>query len=70
MIAFAFCFDTDDGSIVFSGDTSVTLNIVTLARGADILVHEAIDLTYYEQQGTPAAALSHLELSHTPVSNS
>jgi ribonuclease BN (tRNA processing enzyme) len=65
--SFAFRFDTDDGSIVFSGDTSLTPNIIMLARGADILVHEAIDLTFYEKHGTAPAQLSHLQKSHTPV---
>lgn len=38
--AFAYRFDTDDGSIVVSGDTAPTPNLVRLAKGADILVHE------------------------------
>ena len=41
--SFAFRFDTASGSIVFSGDTNRHPNLVTLARGADILVHEVID---------------------------
>ena len=40
--AFAFRFDTDDGSIVFSGDTARSENLIKLAKGADILVHEVI----------------------------
>lgn len=40
---FAYRFDTAAGSVVFSGDTAVSPNLVRLARGADILVHEAID---------------------------
>ena len=40
---FAYRFDTAAGSVVFSGDTAVSDNLVKLARGADILVHEAID---------------------------
>jgi ribonuclease BN (tRNA processing enzyme) len=40
--AFAYRFDTDDGSIVFSGDTGRSENLVKLAKGADILVHEVI----------------------------
>ncbi|MGZ9894920.1 MBL fold metallo-hydrolase [Bordetella bronchiseptica] len=39
----AFRFDTAAGSVVFSGDTAVSENLIRLARGADILVHEAID---------------------------
>lgn len=43
---FAYRFDTDYGSVVFSGDTNVSENLITLASGADILVHEAIDPTW------------------------
>lgn len=40
---YAYRFDTADGSVVFSGDTAVSANLVRMARDADILVHEAID---------------------------
>jgi ribonuclease BN (tRNA processing enzyme) len=40
--AFAFRFDAPDRSIVFSGDTNVSNNLVRLANGADVLVHEAL----------------------------
>lgn len=40
--AFAFRFDTDYGSVVFSGDTGPSDNLVKLSRNADVLVHEAI----------------------------
>lgn len=40
---FAYRFDTDAGSVVFSGDTRVSRNLIRLARDADVLVHEAID---------------------------
>jgi ribonuclease BN (tRNA processing enzyme) len=42
--AFGFRFDTPDGSVVFSGDTGPCENVVRLARGADVLVHEVIDI--------------------------
>ncbi|MEY2884278.1 MAG: hypothetical protein RL490_2002 [Pseudomonadota bacterium] len=38
--SFAYRFDTADRSIVISGDTSASPALVTLARGADVLVHE------------------------------
>ncbi|MHC1712885.1 MAG: MBL fold metallo-hydrolase [Solidesulfovibrio sp.] len=43
--AFAFRFDTDDGSLVISGDTGPDTkgNLQKLAKGADVLVHEVID---------------------------
>ncbi|QYN36957.1 MBL fold metallo-hydrolase [Pseudonocardia sp. DSM 110487] len=40
--ALAFRFESDEGSIVFSGDTSPSENLVELASGADVLVHEVI----------------------------
>jgi ribonuclease BN (tRNA processing enzyme) len=40
--AFAFRFDGPDRSIVFSGDTNMSNNLVRLAQGADLLVHEAL----------------------------
>lgn len=40
--AFAYRFDGPDRSIVISGDTTRSEAVVTLARGADILVHEAL----------------------------
>lgn len=43
---FAYRFDTSDGSVVFSGDTAVSENLVRLAKDAEILVHEAIDPTW------------------------
>lgn len=66
--AFAFRFDTAHGSVVFSGDTTVTPNMVTLARGADILVHEAIDLQVVKlaRDLTPQQ-FEHLKNSHTDV---
>jgi len=41
--ALAYRFDTNDGSVVFSGDTAKCANLVSLARDADVLVHEVID---------------------------
>jgi ribonuclease BN (tRNA processing enzyme) len=40
--AFAYRFDTVDRSIVISGDTTPTPQLVALARNADVLVHEAL----------------------------
>jgi ribonuclease BN (tRNA processing enzyme) len=38
--ALAYRFDTADRSIVISGDTTPSANLVRLAKGADVLVHE------------------------------
>ena len=40
--AFAYRFDTVDRSIVISGDTARSDNLVKLAQGADVLVHSAV----------------------------
>jgi len=62
--AFAFRFDTAYGSVTLSGDTTYTHNIPTLAKGTDLLIHEAINV-----QGAqlPPATLSHLLTSHVEV---
>lgn len=75
--AFAYRFDTADGAIVVSGDTTPSANLVALARGADILVHEV----YTDEpaggrdddDGDPPTRESlrrrqHLISSHTPLS--
>jgi ribonuclease BN (tRNA processing enzyme) len=40
--AFAYRFDAPDRSIVISGDTAPSDNLIDLARGADVLIHEAL----------------------------
>ena len=40
--AFAYRFDAADRSIVISGDTAPSDNLIKLARGADVLVHAAL----------------------------
>jgi ribonuclease BN (tRNA processing enzyme) len=40
--AFAYRFDARDRSIVMSGDTAPSDNLVKLARGADVLVHSVM----------------------------
>ncbi|MDQ2972173.1 MAG: MBL fold metallo-hydrolase, partial [Pseudomonadota bacterium] len=70
--AFAYRFDCPDRSIVFSGDTRPSENLIELARGADILVHEVIDqqaidaVVKNESQATRLRA--HLLAAHTPMS--
>jgi L-ascorbate metabolism protein UlaG (beta-lactamase superfamily) len=55
--ALGYRFDTADGSVVFSGDTSVNDDLIALARGADILVHHVADLGYLKRHGITGAAL-------------
>ncbi len=40
--AFGYRFDTADRSIVISGDTKPTQSLIDLAKGADVLVHDAL----------------------------
>lgn len=40
--SYAYRFDTAEWSVVISGDTAPTENLVRLARGADVLVHEVL----------------------------
>ena len=67
--ALAYRFDTPRGSVVFSGDTGPCDNVVRLAHGADVLVHEVIDVEYLARrlQSLPNrdAVISHLTVSHT-----
>jgi ribonuclease BN (tRNA processing enzyme) len=65
--ALAYRFDTADGSIVFSGDTTVNDSLIALAEGADILVHCVADLGYLERHGTTGAELEHMAGLHTDV---
>lgn len=65
--AFAFRLDTASGSIVVSGDTAPSENVVRLATGADVLVHEVIALDWARTQGLSRSIVEHLEASHTDV---
>jgi ribonuclease BN (tRNA processing enzyme) len=69
--AFAYRFDAADRSIVISGDTARSDNLVALARGADVLVHEAMWLPAIDQilaRNPNASSLrKHLVDSHTAV---
>lgn len=69
--AFAFRFDTVEGSVTISGDTTATDNLVTLATDTDLLLHEAIDFDWVEkaygggQTETERASIDHHRKSHT-----
>ena len=74
--AFAYRFETKDGSVVFSGDTGPDTrgNLQRLANGTDILVHEVIDPAWVDlrfgdpEPGSRMEALKvHLIQSHTPA---
>ena len=65
--AFAYRFDAPGRSIVISGDTRYSDALVALAKGADVLIHEAIYGPMIERMaGENAPALAdHLRRSHT-----
>lgn len=63
--SYGFRFETDYGTIALSGDTSEHPNVVALARGADLLVHESIYLDYYRERDFPPEFIDHLAESHT-----
>lgn len=68
--ALAYRFDTADRSVVISGDTAPSQNLVRLAQGADVLVHEvmylpAVDAMVAGFNGTRLR--QHLLASHTDV---
>jgi ribonuclease BN (tRNA processing enzyme) len=69
--AFAYRFDGPDRSIVISGDTHRSDNLVKLAGGADVLVHEAMWVPGVERllAFSPNATTlkKHIIASHTPV---
>jgi ribonuclease BN (tRNA processing enzyme) len=68
--ALAYRFDTSTRSIVISGDTAPSEALVQLARGADILVHEAmykpaIDQMLAKRPYVPPTLKKFLEQGHT-----
>ena len=66
---FAYKFETPDGTIVFSSDTAYNPKLAEFARGADVLVHEAIYLPWVDRVAAGvkngATLKKHLIDSHT-----
>jgi ribonuclease BN (tRNA processing enzyme) len=72
-----FRFDFKDRSIAFSGDTAPSEAVASLAKDADVLVHEAMYVPAVEQyikdqvaRGRPAKVedfMAHMKADHTPV---
>jgi len=75
--ALAYRFDFADRSIAFSGDTAPTETVAKLAKGADILVHEAMYVPALEAyirdrvaKGSPIRFddyMAHMKRDHSPV---
>ena len=66
---FAYKFETPDGTIVFSSDTAYNPKLAEFARGADVLVHEALYLPAVDRlvlkTKNGATLKKHLLDSHT-----
>lgn len=75
--ALAYRFDFRDRSIAFSSDTAPIESVARLAKGADILVHEALYLPALEAyirdriaKGSPIHFddyMAHMRIDHSPV---
>lgn len=74
--AFGYRFDFKDRSIAFSGDTAPTEAMINLAKGADVLVHEAMyvpamkvsmEADAKRQKVNLDAVAKHMMADHTPV---
>ena len=76
--AYGYRFDFADRSIAFSGDTVPLETVAQMARGADVLVHEAINFAAIEayergllQQGllptSVEVAMHHMHADHAPT---
>jgi ribonuclease BN (tRNA processing enzyme) len=67
--ALGYRIDTPNGSVAFSGDTGPCDNVVRLAQGADVLVHEVIDVDFLRDRVSKMpnrdAIIAHLVSSHT-----
>src|ERR1700692_986050 len=66
---FAYKFETPDGTIVFSSDTNYNPKLAEFAKGADVLVHEALYVPWVDKLVTRvkngATLKKHLLESHT-----
>jgi ribonuclease BN (tRNA processing enzyme) len=75
--ALAYRFDFHDRSIAFSGDTTPLDTVAQLAKGADVLVHEAMYMKGLEDylkfriaKGVPVnleVYMAHMRADHSPV---
>ena len=67
--SYALRFDTADRSVVVSGDTTYSPELIELAKGADVLVHEAMYMPGVESLmkhvANAARLREHLVASHT-----
>lgn len=74
--AFGYRFDFKDRSVAFSGDTAPTESMIELAKGADVLVHEAMYVPAMaasmaadakRQKVSLKSVMKHMKADHTPI---
>jgi ribonuclease Z len=67
--AFGFRFDAGGASAVISGDTAYSPELIALAQGCDLLVHEAFVHWEYEarRRNAPPEARRNIAAYHTPT---
>jgi ribonuclease BN (tRNA processing enzyme) len=73
--AYGYRFDFPDRSIAFSGDTVPLDAVAQMSKGADILVHEAIDMAAIEASGRARGRsgkeldifMAHMHADHSPT---
>ncbi len=69
-IALGYRVDFSGKSVVVSGDTAPSQNLIDLARGADVLVHEVVHPAAFDEmaRGTNASTIGeHISRNHTMV---
>jgi ribonuclease BN (tRNA processing enzyme) len=69
--SFAYRFDAADRSIVISGDTVYSQDVIDLAKGADVLVHEVVSREFWERPDAPQPpeVVRHILASHTDAAD-
>lgn len=63
--AFGYKFESGGRTIVISGDTTVSENLIRYAQGADVLVHEAYMPGFFEQHSSSKEIAKRLSGYHT-----
>lgn len=69
-IALGYRIDAGGKSVVISGDTAPSQNLIDLAQGADVLVHEVVHpaaFSIMQANSNAATILDHMRQNHTMV---
>lgn len=72
--ALAYRITSEKGSVTVSGDTALSQNLIRLAQGSDLLLHEAIDMKWVHEHYSAQrfgherhARIDHHRRSHTSI---